>query len=135
MAPDQDTFIPICPECGSTDIETDFSNPVVWDFGAPPKKRCRSCGYIAEVFPEIEQKKSSAYQKKKKKSTTTDVSATYGIDTETGYRVGMFEGIFGILFGVLGVVLLSFFVSVVVGIILFILLGVGVYYLIRSIFE
>lgn len=135
MASTDDEFIPICPECGSTDIGTDFSNPVVWDFGAPPKKKCRTCGYIAEVFPEIEKKNSSQYKKHKKRSAQNDQHVAQGIDTGTGYQIGLFEGLLGLVLGVAGVILLGFFVSVIVGIVLFVLLGVGVYYQVRSLFQ
>lgn len=123
-------YIPVCPKCGSTDIETDFSNPVVWNYGAPSKKRCRSCGYVASVFPEVEIEGLSSYQQKKKQNRSSKTMDAVGMDTETGFRVGLIEGLLGVISVIVGVVIFSVLASLVLGIVVVLLFVGGIAYLI-----
>lgn len=120
-------YIPVCPKCGSTDVEIDFSNPVVWNYGAPSKNHCRSCGYVASVFPEVEIDSVSSYQKKKKQSSSSKEMASVGMDTETGFRVGLIEGLLGVISVIVGVIVFSVLASLVLGIVvvLFVVGGIG----------
>lgn len=87
-------YFPICPKCGSIDIGTDFSNPVVWNYGTPPKRRCNSCGYIGNIFPEILESKIATFKKELKDKIDTRVikpTKEDKIDAKTGYFITLFE--------------------------------------------
>lgn len=87
-------YFPICPKCSSIDIGTDFSNPVVWNYGTPPKRRCNSCGYIGQIFPEILESKIATFKKElKDKIDNRMIKPTKEdkIDAKTGYFITLFE--------------------------------------------
>jgi len=105
-------FIKICPKCGSINVQTDFSNPVVWDYGTPAKYKCNSCGYLASTFPEVLAKKIADFKKKlKKENKISNLKLVKEdlVDTKPGFYVG----IYGIVFIIIGMffILLIFLFS------------------------
>ena len=58
--------VTVCPVCGSTNVETDFSNPLVWAAGTPSNYKCHSCGHVGTFFPQIDRDKVKEYQAKVK---------------------------------------------------------------------
>lgn len=86
----------ICPKCGSTDVQTDFSNPVVWAYGANTKYKCRSCGHISALFPEISKYEIKSYKKELKKKIGEGVinAKKELVDISSGFSIGLFEMIF-----------------------------------------
>ena len=60
----KEKFTRICPKCGSTDISVDFSNPAVWDYGAPPNYKCNICDNIGKFFPEVKEELSKYFSEK-----------------------------------------------------------------------
>lgn len=48
-------YVMICPQCASTDVVSDFSQPGLVAGGIFPHK-CNHCGYIARMFPEVPKK-------------------------------------------------------------------------------
>lgn len=56
----------ICPKCGSTDIQTDFSNSVAVRIGHFINlKKCNNCKNIGTFFPIVKQKKEAIKKSKK----------------------------------------------------------------------
>jgi len=48
-------YILVCPKCKSTDVGTDYSNPLTVMTGFSFNSRiCNACGYSANYFPEVE---------------------------------------------------------------------------------
>lgn len=45
-----------CPRCKSLNVTIDPSNPLIGSMGMPGNYVCRSCGYTAKIFPEIDAK-------------------------------------------------------------------------------
>lgn len=60
-------YVSACPNCGSTEIGTDFKDAVKIRFGAPLMSRCNSCGYRAYTFPEIIESKLEYFREHLKK--------------------------------------------------------------------
>ena len=87
-------FVRICPKCGSTNIKTDFSNPVVWAYGTTTKYKCISCSYLGTIFPEVLRNEVKNYKKElddiKKEGKIVNKKWEM-VDTSTGYSVGLFE--------------------------------------------
>lgn len=87
-------FVRICPKCGSTSVQTDFSNPVVWAYGTTTKFRCNSCSYVGNLFPEISKDNLKDYKEELEeeiKKGQIKISDRETIDSSTGYSVGLFE--------------------------------------------
>ena len=100
-----ENYVKICPKCGDADVIVDFSNPVVWDYGTPPKYKCKECGFISNVFPEVDHKKIKNFKKELKDAKhkgNIEVPKSELIDTSTGYSVGIFE----IILSVVGLILI-----------------------------
>lgn len=108
-------YVKVCPKCGSAKIQVDFSNPVVWDYGTPPKYRCKSCGYISSTFPEILEEKSKQYRTELKaqiKEGKLRAKKEELVDTSTGFYAGVWEVIVGLfLLPVLLILLIAYFVK------------------------
>lgn len=87
-------YVRICPKCGSIDVHTDFSNPVVWAYGTTTKYKCNMCSYTSNLFPEILQKDMKKYRNKIKQETK-EGKVKYNkedfIDTSTGFTIGLWE--------------------------------------------
>ena len=62
-----DDSIMVCPRCGSTNVATDFSNPLVWAYGIPSNYKCNECRNIGKFFPQIDKDKVEEYQSELKK--------------------------------------------------------------------
>lgn len=45
--------IRICPQCGSDDVEADFTEAAMARAGGSNKWHCNHCDYIGMVFPEV----------------------------------------------------------------------------------
>ena len=57
-------YVKVCPKCGSTKIDNDFSNAAKLRFGIELDKKCDSCGYSALSFPEILEKDIKKFKDK-----------------------------------------------------------------------
>lgn len=90
MAKSKD-FVRACPKCGSINIQTDFSNPVVWDTGANPMYQCKECGHLGVIFPEVLKDDLKEFRSKLSQEREEAKGKEPIVDTKTGYRVGMFE--------------------------------------------
>jgi hypothetical protein len=110
----------VCPKCGSTDIKVDFSNPVVWDYGAPSNYQCASCGHISNVFPLVSIDKIKLYGSKIKHSKFRSKKEPL-LDVKTGiyafYLVIILWFIFCLIFLILGIYWMAL-LMIVLGIIL-----------------
>jgi len=68
--------VQICPQCGSPDIETDFSNPAAVIRGFLHVKKCNNCNHEGTFFPRItlnkltKPKKTSEVKNKQHFDTT-----------------------------------------------------------------
>ncbi len=45
-------YVQVCPECKSTDIDFDTTNPLQ-AIGVPGMRRCNACGHLGQMFPEV----------------------------------------------------------------------------------
>lgn len=61
----KEKYVKICPKCGSTDVQVDFSN-ASFAIGSPVSHNCNSCGTVGMVFPEVEESKVEEFRKKLK---------------------------------------------------------------------
>lgn len=57
-------YTKICPKCGSTDIQNDYSVAAEWAAGASPGFICAECGFVSKLFPEIEENKVEKFKAK-----------------------------------------------------------------------
>ena len=57
-------YVKVCPKCGSTKINNDFSNAAKLNYGIALDKKCDSCGYSALSFPEILEKDIKKFKNK-----------------------------------------------------------------------
>ncbi len=108
----KEEYVKICPKCGSADVSVDFSNPAVWSYGAPSKHKCKACGHVAAVFPEVAKSKTKSY-KPKKETQEKDV-----VDVKTGSTIGLFTWI---IMPLIPAVIVSFLVSYWAGLIVLVL--------------
>src|SRR3989338_3588659 len=91
---DTENYVKICPKCGSTQIVVDFSNPVVWNYGTPPKYKCKKCSYIGITFPEILKEDITDYKKsmtKNFKQTATKTNKSDLLYISIGYSISIYE--------------------------------------------
>ena len=90
---DKEKYAKICPKCGSINIKTDFSNPVVWAYGTSPKYKCKECGYLSFLFPEVIPEKIGFFRNKIKKGMKISYkqSKYETLDVSSGFYVGIFE--------------------------------------------
>lgn len=105
----EEIYVKICPKCGSTKIIVDFSNPVVWDSGAPVKNKCKSCGYISNIFPEVTNDKIELYKNELKNNISKGIikfKNTEKIDAKTGFYFGKIE-----LYFIFITIMLTLFIS------------------------
>lgn len=84
-------YIRACPKCGSINVQTDFSNPVVWDAGANPMYQCKACGHLGVIFPEVIKKDLKEFKSQLKQKREAPKGKETIVDAKTGYRVGLFE--------------------------------------------
>lgn len=84
-------YIRACPKCGSIDVHTDFSNPVVWDTGANPQYQCKSCGHLGVIFPEVLKDDLKEFRSKLNQKREAPQGKEPIVDAKTGYHVGLFE--------------------------------------------
>ncbi|MBI2652675.1 hypothetical protein HYX00_04380 [Candidatus Woesearchaeota archaeon] len=94
---EKEKYVKICPRCGSINIGTDFSNPVVWAYGASPKYKCMKCGYMGALFPEVPESKIKYYKSRIEKGLKLEKITKEPIDASTGYYVGIWEVILALL--------------------------------------
>ena len=92
--PEEKRYVKICPKCGSVDVKTDFSNPVVWAYGTTTKYKCNSCRYMAAIFPEVVAGEIGEYKKElKMKLSKGEIS--HGkpqlFDASTGFMAAMLD--------------------------------------------
>lgn len=90
----KEEYVNICPKCGSINVQTDFSNPVVWDFGTTVKYKCNSCGYLSNFLPQILIKNIRNYRKELKKEAKEGLVKREKqplVDTAPGFFVGVWE--------------------------------------------
>ena len=86
----KEKYVKVCPRCGSTDVHTDFSNPVVWAYGTPVKYQCKSCGLVSSIFPELAGKEKIQFQKKTRQDKDRLKNEPV-VDVKTGYTTGLAE--------------------------------------------
>ncbi len=92
-------YVKICPKCGSVKIQVDFSNPVVWNYGTPSKYKCKSCGYLSNIFPEVLEGDIEQYIKELKvqiKEGKLRFKKEDLFDASTGFYAGIWEVIIGL---------------------------------------
>ena len=92
----KDRYTNICPKCGSVNVQTDFSNPVVWDFGTTTKYKCNSCGYLSNFLPQVLIKNIKNYRKELKKGIKEGLIKRESqplVDTAPGFFVGVWEAV------------------------------------------
>jgi len=107
-------YVKICPNCGSIDIKTDFSNPAVWAYGTPSKYKCNSCGRLGFLFPEIPEDNITQYQNKIKTVTKGNKTKPKSdlIDVATGFFAGMWDVIVALfVLSTLFVTMLFYFIN------------------------
>jgi hypothetical protein len=95
--------IQICPQCGSPDIETDFSNPGAINWGFLSSKKCNNCGHVGTFFPSISKNKVKAKPSSKVKGQDY-VDKTFS----KGYFAYTFL-IWGIIFLLLELTMITFY--------------------------
>jgi predicted RNA-binding Zn-ribbon protein involved in translation (DUF1610 family) len=54
----------LCPNCGSSEIITDFSIPAIVQYGAPLGYRCENCGLRSPFALDVDKKKENYVRKK-----------------------------------------------------------------------
>jgi hypothetical protein len=102
-------YVQVCPKCGSVDLEIDFSNPVVWDYGTRSLYKCRDCGNMGAVFPEVDtadlelfRKEISQLPSREGKEETIDAkTGLFAVETEILGSCGILGAIL-LLVGVAG---------------------------------
>lgn len=117
----KEKYYKICPKCGSTEVKTDFSNPVVWNYGATVKYQCKSCGHLGEFFPEVTEDKKRSF---KSKAKTHRKLREPIVDAETGFSIAVMELIF---FGVTIVSIASVLLGFIFGGLFFLIMAGGIY--------
>jgi hypothetical protein len=133
MTNKKERYVRICPKCGSIDVHTDFSNPVVWASGTTIKYQCNSCKNMGIFFPEISIKKIKEYQQKIQKKKITKKHDYPLIDGTTGETAASlsFLGLFFIIGAILFFTGIFSNISIFYKIILIfggILLWISIYY-------
>ena len=94
MKKNKNKWLRICPKCSSLDVQTDFSNPVVWAYGTTAKYKCDSCGHIAPTFPEVFENKITRFKEKLKQEIKEEKIQSFRedlIDTSTGFWIITYE--------------------------------------------
>ena len=108
-------YFKICPKCASIDVMTDFTNPVVWNYGSPTKCRCNSCGHISYIFPEVPESEIPTFRdelKKRLKETQSTTISEEKIDAKSGYYIVILYMV-GFLIAILAILILSWVFKVV----------------------
>jgi DNA-directed RNA polymerase subunit RPC12/RpoP len=78
------SYVQVCPQCGSKEIQQVSDNPLFGAMGAPAKYQCMDCSFRAAIFPEIDEDniKEFAEETGKEIGVTQDkgeqVDTTYG---------------------------------------------------------
>lgn len=67
----------ICPQCGSPNIETDFSNAGAISLGFIQVKKCNNCGHTGTFFPKIPADKVKKPLTKKQAKNISHVDTSF----------------------------------------------------------
>jgi len=89
----------------------DFSNPVVWADGTPVNYQCGSCGYIANVFPDVKKDDLSGL---KKEISQKPQEKSKIVDVKTGTAIFYFEMLILTIDSVVVAMTVSYLIGIVV---------------------
>ncbi len=86
-------YAKMCPKCGSMKVKIDFSNPVVWDYGANAKYKCADCGNLSLFMLDIPLEEVENYKKElreKIRRGSVKYPAQSLFDSAPGFAIGLF---------------------------------------------
>ncbi len=94
--------IQICPQCGSPDIETDFSNAAAITRGFLNVMKCNHCGHEGTFFPTIHKSKLKKPCNIKQVKNVQHFDKTFA---RGFFKITLFA--FFVFFGIIGAFMLS----------------------------
>ncbi len=116
----QQKLVSACPQCGSTEVRQDTSDPLQGPFGLPERFVCGRCGYTGYTFPEVPEEDLAEFQHHARHHHKTERRVTTPPEALPLWKV------FAPACLVLGILLLTF--SVTVAVVLLVLAVLGFYF-------